>query len=209
MGNVADNHRIFGGEESKSRSYDALDRELDAALAQYGAVEPRAGLEQRVLTNLQAEREKMAARTRWRWPATVALAAAVTIVVGASLVWRSAKTPPLVSVDHPPTRVQSGGQDGPVLAGDGRNLPPLNSSARRKQTNRDRRRRPAVAAGPKLEQFPSPQPMSEQEKILASYVAQYPEHAALIAEARTEALRKDRREEEETGASTGNRDSRQ
>jgi hypothetical protein len=209
MGNVADNHRIFGGEENQSRSYDALDRELDAALAQYGAVEPRAGLEQRVLTNLQAEREKMAARTWWRWPATVALAAAVTIVVGASLVWRSAKTPPLVSADHPPTRVQSGGQDGPVLAEDVRNLPPLNSSAWRKQTNRDRRRQPAVAAGPKLEQFPSPQPMSEQEKILASYVAQYPEHAALIAEARTEALRKDRREEEETGASTGNRDSRQ
>ena len=51
--------------------------------------------------------------------------------------------------------------------------------------------------------------MSEQEKILASYVAQYPEHAALIAEARSEALRKDRREEEETGASTGSRDSRQ
>jgi len=209
MGNVADNDHIFDSEENKSRSNDALDRELDAALAQYGAVEPRAGLEQRVLTNLQAEREKMAARTWWRWPPAVALAAAVTIVVGASLVWRSAKAPPLVSVDRPPTRVQSGGQDGPALAGDVRNLPPLNSSARRKQTNRDRRRQPAVAALPKLEQFPSPQPMSEQEKILASYVAQYPEHAALIAEARTEALRKDRREEEETGTATGNRDSRQ
>jgi hypothetical protein len=89
------------------------------------------------------------------------------------------------------------------------NPPPLISSARRNETNRDRRRQPTVAAGPKLEQFPSPQPMSEQEKILASYVAQYPEHAALIAEARSEALKKDRREEEETGASTGTGDSRQ
>jgi hypothetical protein len=206
---VADNDHIFGSEEKKSRSYDALDRELDAALAQYGAGEPRAGLEQRVLTNLRAEREKIASRTWWRWPLTVALAAAVTIALGVSLMWRSAKTSPVVSVDRPPTRVQSGGQDGPLLAGDARNPPPLTSSARRKQTNRDPRRPPTVAAGPKLEQFPSPQPMSEQEKILASYVAQYPEHAALIAEARTEALRKDRREEEETGASTGNRDSRQ
>jgi hypothetical protein len=209
MGNVADNDHIFGSEEKKSRSYDALDRELDAALAPYGAVEPRAGLEQRVLTNLQAEREKIASRTWWRWPVTVALAAAVTIAVGVSLMSRSAKTSPVVSADRPPTRVQSGGQDGTLLAGDVRNPPPLTSSARRKQTNRDRRRPPTVAAGPKLEQFPSPQPMSEQEKILASYVAQYPEHAALIAEARTEALRKDRREEEETGASTGNRDSRE
>ena len=41
-----------------------------------------------------------------------------------------------------------------------------------------------VAAGsPKLDQFPSPQPLSEQEKILTNYVAQYPEHAVLIARA--------------------------
>jgi hypothetical protein len=208
---VANNDHTSGSEENKSRSYDALDREIDAALAQYGAVEPRAGLEQRVLTNLQAEREKIASRSWWRWPATVALAlaAAVTIAVGGSRMWRSAKTPPVVSLDRPPTSVESGGQDGPILAGDVRNPPPLISSARRNETNRDRRRQPTVAAGPKLEQFPSPQPMSEQEKILAIYVAQYPEHAALIAEARTEALKKDRREEEETGASTGDRDSRQ
>src|SRR6202165_896772 len=209
MGNVADNDHIFGSEENKSRSYDALDRELDAALARYGAAEPRARLVRRVLTNLEAGREKIASRTWCRWPVTVALAAAVTISVGVSLTWRSAKTSPVVSVDRRPTRVQSGGQDGPRLAGNVRNSPPLIASARRNQTNRARRRQPTVAAGPKLEQFPSPQPMSEQEKILARYIAQYPEHAALIAEARTEALRKDRREEEETGASPGNRDSRQ
>jgi hypothetical protein len=206
---VADNDHTFGSEENKRRSYDAFDRELDGALAQYATVEPRAGLEQRVLTNLQAEREKIASRSWWRWPLTVALAAAVMIAVGVSLMWRSAKTSPVVSVVRPPTSVESGGQDGPILAGEVRNPAPLISSARRNQTNRDRRRQPTVAAGPKLEQFPSPQPMSEQEKILASYIAQYPEHAALIAEARSEALKKDRREEEETGASTGDRDSRQ
>jgi hypothetical protein len=209
MGNMADKDHIFSSGEKKDRIYDALDRELDAALANYATVEPRAGLEQRVLTNLQAEREKMASRAWWRWPVTVLLAAAVTIAVGVSLMWRSAKTSPVVSVDRPPTKVQGGGQDGALLAGDVRNPPPLISSARRKPTSRDRRRQSTVAAGPKLEQFPSPQPMSEQEEILASYVAQYPEHAALIAEARTEALKKDRKEEEETGASTGNRDSYQ
>src|ERR1700730_4043155 len=125
MGNVADNDHIFGSEENKSRSYDALDRELDAALAQYGAAEPRAGLEQRVLTNLQAEREKIASRTWWRWPVTVALAAAVTIAVGMSLTWRSGKTSPVVSVDRRPTRVQSGGQDGTRLTGNVRDSPPL------------------------------------------------------------------------------------
>src|SRR3982074_3489028 len=116
MGNVADNDHIFGSEEDKSRSYDALDRELDAALAQRGAVEPRAGLEQRVLTNLQAEREKIASRTWWRRPVTVTVAAAATITVGGvSLMWRSAQTSPVVSVDRPPTSVHGGGQDGPHL----------------------------------------------------------------------------------------------
>src|ERR1700730_13030518 len=125
MANVADNHHIFGSEENKSRSYDPLDRELDAALAQCGAVEPRAGLEQRVLTNLQAEREKIASRAWWRWPVTVILAAAVTIAVGVSLTWRSAQTSPVVSVDRRPTRVQSGGQDGPGVTGNVRDSPPL------------------------------------------------------------------------------------
>jgi hypothetical protein len=50
-------------------------------------------------------------------------------------------------------------------------------------------------AHPKLDQFPSPQPLSEQEKILASYVQEYPENAVLLARARTEALRKDQLEE--------------
>jgi hypothetical protein len=37
--------------------------------------------------------------------------------------------------------------------------------------------------------------LSKQEQILATYVARYPEHAALVAEAMTEALRQDREEE--------------
>jgi hypothetical protein len=52
-----------------------------------------------------------------------------------------------------------------------------------------------IAASPKLDQFPSPQPLSKQEKILANYVTEYPEHAALIAEARMEMLRRDQEEE--------------
>jgi hypothetical protein len=52
-----------------------------------------------------------------------------------------------------------------------------------------------VSAGPKLQQFPSPQPLSDQEKILANYVSEYPEHAALIAQARMEMSRRDQEEE--------------
>ena len=53
----------------------------------------------------------------------------------------------------------------------------------------------AIARAPKLEQFPSPQPLSEQEKLLQNYVAENPEQAVLLARARTEALRQDQLEE--------------
>ena len=52
-----------------------------------------------------------------------------------------------------------------------------------------------IVASPKLDLFPSLQPLSEQEKILANYVTEYPEHAALIAQARMEMLRRDQKEE--------------
>jgi hypothetical protein len=43
----------------------------------------------------------------------------------------------------------------------------------------------ADAAYPKLDKFPSPRPLSEQEKMLLEYVQQNPEEAAMIAQAQT------------------------
>jgi hypothetical protein len=67
----------------------------------------------------------------------------------------------------------------------------------------------AVADYPKLDQFPSPRPLSEQEKILESYVTNYPEHAALIARARAEELRRDAAEEMNTGEARNEKGSQQ
>jgi len=61
--------------------------------------------------------------------------------------------------------------------------------------------KPVAPAIPKLDQFPSPQPLSDQERILASYVMNYPEQAALVARARAEILRQDREEERQRTAS--------
>jgi hypothetical protein len=47
---------------------------------------------------------------------------------------------------------------------------------------------------PKLDQFPSPQPLSEEERVLLRYVTVYPERAGLLAEARTKALHQDAEE---------------
>ncbi len=52
-----------------------------------------------------------------------------------------------------------------------------------------------AAAIPKLDQFPSPQPLSEQERILAGYVENFPERAALVAKMQSEDLRRERLEE--------------
>jgi hypothetical protein len=173
------------------KQQDELDNALDAALAKYAAVEPRAGLEDRILANLQAERARVPERAWWRWSVAGALAAVV--VVALALAWRSGKPTRPVVAHHSPAMTKAS-KDPATLAvssggADERPLHASNSAIRR--TTNPVRRETVVAANPKLDQFPSPQPLSEQEKILQSYVAQYPEKAVLIARARSEALQRD------------------
>jgi hypothetical protein len=40
----------------------------------------------------------------------------------------------------------------------------------------------AVGASPRLDQFPSQRPLSEQEQLLKTYVSRFPKEAALIAD---------------------------
>jgi hypothetical protein len=174
----------FRGSENED-----LDRVLDAALARYAAAEPRAGLEERILANTRAEHARPADRVWWRWPLAAAALALFAVVVG--LAWRWGR-PPQSLAKHKPTAVEAAQGTGTQVAKHGTN-PALPIPVRR-TTQRRPQPAPALAANPKLDQFPSPQPLSEEEKILASYVDQYPERAALLAEARTEVLRRDAEE---------------
>ena len=61
-----------------------------------------------------------------------------------------------------------------------------------------------AAAHPRLDQFPSPQPMSEQEKLLTSYIARFRDQAVLVARARTEELRRDQQEKRELATANDN-----
>jgi hypothetical protein len=169
---------------------DALDRELDAALARYAAVEPRAGLEDRVLAHLQAERELSSAHAAWGWPQVTALAAAVVIVVAVS-VWMFRK--PTQAVRHLPATQQSTqvGEDSGTATG----KPPAPVATRKTSGHGPHRVRRVATAVPKLEVFPSPQPLSEQEQLLANYIAEYPEHALLVARALADPLRPDQLKE--------------
>src|ERR1700752_2908168 len=76
------------------------DRVLDAALAKYAAVEPRAGLDERILANLRAEQTRTSNRAGWRWGLAAAVIA--VLVVALSLAWRSGKpTHPLDATVKP------------------------------------------------------------------------------------------------------------
>jgi hypothetical protein len=170
-------------------------RMLDAALAKHAAVEPRTGLEERVLANLRAEQARVPDHAWWRWSAIAAVAAVIVVAVALSL--RSDKPSHPVVANHPPRPIQAAKERGrEIISIAHRNgTRPARPSSARKPAMRPSPAEVAVAGAPKLGQFPSPQPLSEQEKLLQNYVAENPEQAVLLARARTEALRQDQLEE--------------
>lgn len=179
---MADNH------------HEQADGELDDALAKYARVEPRAGLEERILANLRAEQARVQNNAGWRWSVAILLAAVVVaaLVVG----WRPGKSSRPLMVKHPSTSAPGSNDPRPkVAANDGaKQLHAAGQISKRAATHR--RPQPTVVAtvNPKLDQFPSPQPLSKQEEILASYVAQFHAQAVLIARVANEELQRDRAE---------------
>jgi hypothetical protein len=185
-------------ENSQGPSSDGFDRELDAALARYVAVEPRTGLEERVLSNLCAERQRSIPNSWWQWPAVAAFTALLLITgfVAWQSTWRSPR--PVQNVANHSLMIPTIANEGvPSAPQGGVVVRPSRKSRHGAQLNASSRRHPAPIFGsaPRLDQFPSPQPLSEQEAILARYVTKYPEHAALIAQARTDELQRDSAEE--------------
>ena len=178
------------------RKQDELDRMIESALAKYAAAEPRAGLEGRVLANLQAERTRIPVRPDWHWAMAGAMLAVVVVTL--ALAWRSAKPSHGVANNRQDVATQSPNQPATQANRDGGGILPPEPTAIRKHTTPRRHPPIPIAAQPKLDQFPSPQPLSEQERILAMYIAQYPEHAVLVARARSEELRRDQLEEMQT-----------
>jgi hypothetical protein len=91
---------------------DNLDTLIDAALASYTSLEPRPGLEQRILASVAAAGRPR----RWGWRPLWALAAAAALiaVVAIPLVFRSAR--PTVAVLHPPAVAQHFPQSAPAPA---------------------------------------------------------------------------------------------
>ena len=187
------------------------DRELNAALATYAAVEPRVGLEQRVLANLRAV-QRPDAPLGWQLrSAHTALALAVLVAVVSAGWWIRSKTfNPSTSSGRTSREDLSNDAGRAVSAQSDIGKPALERGHLQERVQSTRHATDAVAnhlaaqqlpqtetaseAAPKLERFPAPEPLSEQEKLLVRFVEDAPHEAALVAEARAEQLR---REDEE------------
>ena len=172
MANRDDKSRTSAMSESEY-----LDLVIDAALAKYASIEPRAGLEQRVVANLRAGEAQVAHRAWWIWGFLGTLALALVVFV--ALAWRvSIAAPPALAVHVPNPRLTPASPESRRTARSARH------TLRQRPILKTPRERETVASNPKLDVFPSPLPLSEQEKLLSLYVEQNPEHAALVAEAR-------------------------
>jgi hypothetical protein len=169
---------------------DRFDQWLDSALKEYGNVHPRVGLESRIVNSLEA-RGRLVIRRRWTLGivATAATVLALTIWVG--------------SPRHSGGRIaySAGASIGtrPKRHELAMAQPSLVNTPRRRarhQLGKSPRtvNRVLTTKEPRLEQFPSPRPLSEQEQLLAAYVTQFHERAVLMARAQTE-LRKQEQQE--------------
>ncbi|HKD00779.1 MAG TPA: hypothetical protein VKB77_00030 [Terriglobales bacterium] len=163
------------------REQQDIDRWLDEALSRYVDVEPRPGLESRMVARLAAEQP--APRTISWW----ALAFGTAAFAGLVLLWLR---PALQPVNTPDMRWTA--QLPPVVLSLQHTTSPTAAAARSKQS------RSATLAGrskeAKQERFPSPSPLTEQEKMLARFVESFPQRAALVAQTQTELYQQDQKE---------------
>jgi hypothetical protein len=176
-------------ETDHNASKDELDHSLDIALTKYAAVEPRVGLEERVLANMRAQRTRIVERAWWHW----GFAASVALVaVAMFLAWRTTGPSHPVVVNHRKVETQPVPTQPVQVARSTKETKLSHVRSTKKQTRQSSAT--TVAADPKLDVFPSPQPLTEEELALAQYVRNFPSDARLIAQAQqtsdTEILRK-------------------
>ncbi len=140
-----------------------VDELLEASLKQYRAEEPRAGLELRVLAGVRS-RQGAARRRRLVW----ALAACAGILAAIVLVLHSARAPrrePGNSASAPRQVAKTAASPG---SADSRIWSPRLVQGP-KETPRTAKS--AVRATRRPEQFPTPMPLTDQEKLLLTYFA--------------------------------------
>ncbi len=149
-----------------------IDDMLDSLLTNYSSAEPRPGLETRILANLRDAEERKASQGWWNFKWLWAGVVAAAIIVAAVLVNGTHRV-------EPPTHVIV--KTSPAIP-----QPEIQPHApiARQETARVHRHKPstapttqqnaALALNERPAVFPTPTPLSEQEKLLLSYLAGTP-----------------------------------
>jgi hypothetical protein len=148
-----------------------IDRWLDEALADYAHVEPRPGLENRMLARLASETR---APRFHRWAFVVSLAALPLLLLWIRPALETVPAPQVPRTERVPS--QAGSPD-----------------ARRGPRDEGRAAIERVTQA-KREHFPTPSPLSEQEKMLIRFVRDFPKRAALVAQVQMELNQQDQKE---------------
>jgi len=151
-----------------------LDQLLDSLLSRYSDAQPRPGLETRILATLRAQAGEQK-RSGWK-PIWIWAGAAAAIVIVAALVMMNhgarkiqgsptiANTPhpSIVSPKNPPADHQQVAEEPPKRRHSPSRQPqPVIASAAREEVRK--------------EVFPTPEPPSEQERLLMGYLARTPQ----------------------------------
>ncbi len=184
-------------ENERNRFVDDL---LDASLARYRGVEPRPGLQNRILAQLRGESKAL---PYWTWPRRIGagLVAAGVILALVSIAYRRPPPAPVSVTESPKPAGTAGfgvrdsgfgkGHEPRTAKSETRISPSLVHASTSHATAGGERRRDVLSRipnpgpqtpsfEPRRDVFPSPAPLSEEEKLLVSYVRQWPE-AALAA----------------------------
>ena len=168
---------------------DQFDDLLDGALKRYGDVEPRVGLEGRVLARLT---EGQARRNRgWVW--ALGAAAVATAFGVASIIWVAhlSQVAPLKSASLPQKHESIvTGHSSPVIKKQLTLQPTITHHSRRTPGLK-------VAEEPKMRNFPSARAISGQELMLVDYVQRYPQEALLVVKQQDEFQQQVEQAEEE------------
>lgn len=161
----------------KTPDKDGFDLWLDGALRQEGDVEPGAGLEGRILANLHSREEH--ARTVRKW--ILLLGSPVLATLFVVLVWRGERTninPPNLNSSNPrQSGVEQAIERTPQAA-----IGPKSRDTNIARVNRHRISARAQRMEPRLEQFPSPRPLSQEETQAAKYASRFPRDASRMAQ---------------------------
>lgn len=170
-----------------------LDKLLDSALAEYSSVEPRPGLETRILANVRAASKTASLPWKWRW-LWAGTAAALAILLMVLFAGRRSVAPApgdnvvqkkLPAEQPNPGTGKSSPRRTPEVSGPAPSDQENRVAAQRKMRGRPHPETVALKLEPRRAVFPTPAPLSEQEKLLLSYYAQTPREE-LIAQSRPE-----------------------